>query len=133
MSISRKKSNITLDSLLQDLKAGKFQPVYFLTGEETWNIDRITDFFSDDILREEEKPFNLQIFYGKDTNIDTVIMAARRYPMMSRYQVVIVKEAQQMIKLEITVKNMKIKLLHFGILKPARLLNKSEKLNTIMA
>jgi len=91
---------MTYNSLIQELKARKYQPVYFLMGEESYFIDAISDYFKDHILHEDEKSFNLHIVYGRDTTVETIISLARRFPMMSRYQVVIVKEAQQLDTLD---------------------------------
>lgn len=84
----------TPESVLSDLKSGKIAPVYFLQGEETYYIDQISDFIEDNILNESEKGFNQTIVYGRDANVSTVLNHARRFPMMSEKQVVIVKEAQ---------------------------------------
>jgi len=85
---------------MRDLKAGKINPLYFLEGEEPYYIDIVSDYIAENILKEEEKAFNLQIFYGKDTTLETIISASRRFPMMSPYQVIIVKEAQQLGSLD---------------------------------
>ena len=69
-------------------------------GEETYYIDEITNYIIDNVLTEEEKGFNQTIYYGKDVDAATVVMAARRYPMMSQHQVVVVKEAQYLDKIE---------------------------------
>ena len=63
-------------------------------GEESYYIDLITDYITENVLTETEKEFNLTILYGADVDVATVINAAKRYPMMSKYQVVVVKEAQ---------------------------------------
>jgi DNA polymerase III subunit delta len=80
--------------ILTDLKAGKFAPVYFLQGEETYYIDRISDYIEQNALTDAEKGFNQVIVYGKDATMATILTHARRYPMMAQRQVVIVKEAQ---------------------------------------
>ncbi|MBP1663432.1 MAG: polymerase delta subunit [Bacteroidetes bacterium] len=84
----------TYQQIMTDLRRKAYSPVYFLMGEESFYIDLISDFMEDKILDESEKDFNLTVLYGKDVDIATVINAAKRYPMMSEYQVVIVKEAQ---------------------------------------
>ncbi|WP_075602319.1 DNA polymerase III subunit delta [Saccharicrinis aurantiacus] len=86
--------------IMADLKNRQFKPIYFLMGEETYYIDQITNYITDNCLTEEEKGFNQTILYGKDTDVNTVILTARRYPMMSQYQVVVVKEAQNLDKIE---------------------------------
>lgn len=86
----------TYDSIIAELKKGVFRPVYYLMGEESYFTDRITDYIAEHALDELEREFNMTVFYGLDTNIDNVISAARRYPMMAERQVIIVKEAQMM-------------------------------------
>ncbi|MDR1585623.1 MAG: DNA polymerase III subunit delta [Prevotellaceae bacterium] len=88
------KKTITYEQILSDLKQKQYAPVYLLTGEEAYYIDLISDFIQNNVLDEMEREFNLTVLYGKDTDISSVINAAKRYPMMSNYQVVIVKEAQ---------------------------------------
>ena len=91
------KQNLTLDSyvnIIDELKNKIFKPIYFLTGDETYYIDKISDYIADNVLTAEEKAFNQTIIYGKDISIADVINSARRFPMMSNYQVIIVKEAQ---------------------------------------
>lgn len=85
--------------ILTDLKRRIFKPVYFLSGEEAYYIDLISDYIEANVLDENEKEFNQTILYGKDADMDTIISAAKRFPMMSEYQVVIVKEAQNLKEL----------------------------------
>ena len=80
--------------ILSDLRAGKYAPVYFLQGEETFYIDLISDYIETNVLTEAEKGFNQVVVYGKDVMMATVLTHARRFPMMAQRQVVIVKEAQ---------------------------------------
>jgi DNA polymerase-3 subunit delta len=77
-----------------DLKAGKFAPVYFLQGEESFYIDMISNYIETHALTESEKGFNQVILYGKDVTMASILTNARRFPMMAERQVVIVKEAQ---------------------------------------
>ena len=70
--------------------------MYFLHGDESFYIDTISDFFEEKVMKEGEKAFNFTVLYGKDTDFKDVVDTARRYPMMSDYQLVIVKEAQEM-------------------------------------
>jgi DNA polymerase-3 subunit delta len=81
--------------ILTDLKARKFSPVYFLQGEESYFIDVVSDYIEANVLTDAEKGFNQVIVYGKDVTMATLLTHARRFPMMSQYQVVIAKEAQE--------------------------------------
>ncbi|MBO7132861.1 MAG: DNA polymerase III subunit delta [Bacteroidales bacterium] len=87
---------MTYNEILNDLKNKIYKPVYLLYGEESYFIDKITDYISENVLTEAEKAFNQVVIYGKDTDVTSVIQAARRFPMMSNHQVVIVKEAQHL-------------------------------------
>ncbi len=82
------------DQIMSDLRNKKYAPIYFLMGEETYYIDEISDYIAANVLTETEKTFNQTVIYGKDTDIATVINAAKRFPMMANNQVIIVKEAQ---------------------------------------
>jgi DNA polymerase III subunit delta len=90
----------TYEEIISDLKNRIFKPVYFLAGEEPYYIDLITDYIQDKVLDEAEKAFNQIIIYGDDTNISAIIDTARRFPMMASHQVVIIKEAQSLKKIE---------------------------------
>jgi DNA polymerase III subunit delta len=82
------------DSVLKDLQSNKYAPIYFLQGEETFYIDRISDWIENNALDASARSFNQVILYGKDTDMAGILTNARRFPMMSDRQVVIVKEAQ---------------------------------------
>jgi DNA polymerase-3 subunit delta len=82
--------------IIKDLKARKFKPLYLLQGEEPFYIDQVVDYIENNVLSDAERGFNQTILYGKDTDMATILSAAKRYPMMSDYQVIIVKEAQDL-------------------------------------
>ncbi len=86
--------------IVEDAKAGVFAPVYLLMGEEAYYPDMVCQAIIDNALEEEERDFNQTICYGMDVDADTVITAARRYPMMAERQLVVVKEAQNMKSLD---------------------------------
>ncbi len=85
---------MTYGSIMRDLKAGKYLPLYYLHGEEAYYIDKICDYIAEHALAPEERDFNQTILFGSDVTASQVADAARRYPMMAARQVVIVKEAQ---------------------------------------
>jgi DNA polymerase-3 subunit delta len=91
---------MTFEEILKQLKEKIYRPIYFLMGEEPYFIDRITEQIAAHVLKEEEKTFNQIILYGKDTDVPTIINTARRFPMMASHQVVIVREAQHLDKIE---------------------------------
>ena len=87
---------MTYKEIIAELKNKIYRPVYLLTGDEPFYTDRITEYISKNVLTESEKSFNQAVLYGKETNANDVITIARRFPMMSNYQVVILKEAQEL-------------------------------------
>ena len=86
--------NVSFDSIMDDLKARRYVPVYYLMGDESYYIDKISDYIAEHVLQPEERDFNQTILFGSDVTASQVADYARRYPMMSEHQVVIVKEAQ---------------------------------------
>lgn len=86
--------------IIQQIDNKVFSPVYFLMGEETFYIDKISEHISKNILSEEEKEFNQTTLYGKDIDVSTIISEAKQFPFGSEYRVVIVKEAQDIRTIE---------------------------------
>ncbi len=82
--------------IISDLEKKLFHPVYFFCGEEPFYIDMLTNVIEKSVLDETEREFNQFVFYGRDSNLATVLDAAYRFPMMANYQVIIVKEAQDL-------------------------------------
>ncbi len=88
------KQGVSYEQILSDLRRKAYKPVYLLMGEESYYIDIISDFIQDNVLDESQREFDMTVVYGKDTDMTSIVNAAKRYPMMSPHQVVIVKEAQ---------------------------------------
>lgn len=91
-----KKAGITYEEIVRQVQAGDFKPIYYLMGEESYYIDRVSDFIVQKALTEDERDFNLTILYGPQTTGEEVVNAAKRYPMMAERQVVLVREAQNL-------------------------------------
>ena len=91
---------MTFEQIIADIKARKFKPVYLLMGDEPYYIDEITDMLVSTVLPEEEKDFNQTIRYGMETDVASVITMARSFPMISDYQLIVIKEAQNLTKIE---------------------------------
>ena len=91
---------MTFDQIIRDLNNKIYYPVYFFSGEESYYIDTLSDYIEKNVLDEQEKEFNQTVVYGRDIKVLDLISIARRFPMMANYQVVIVKEAQDIDKIE---------------------------------
>ncbi|MDD2327852.1 MAG: DNA polymerase III subunit delta [bacterium] len=93
-------SKNSYEAIRAEILQGQLKPVYLLMGEEGYFIDRLTDLLEEKVLTETEKDFNLLTFYGADSDVHTIISAARRYPMMAERQLIVLKEAQNLPRFE---------------------------------
>ena len=87
---------ISYEALVSDLKQRKYMPLYLLMGEEPYYIDKVTQVIEETVLTPEERDFNQTVLYGLDANAAQIADMAKRFPMMAPYQVIIVKEAQNL-------------------------------------
>ena len=85
---------------MKELKEHHYKPVYYLMGEESYYIDKVSDWIAENVLQPEERDFNQTVLFASDVNASQIVDAAKRYPMMAQYQVLIVKEAQNLKNIE---------------------------------
>ena len=93
-------TDVLCRDLVKEARSGYFRPVYLLMGDEPYYVDMVCDAILEHCLDESERDFNQTVCYGADVDADTVITAARRYPMFADRQLVVIKEAQMMKNLE---------------------------------
>lgn len=91
---------MTYEDIMKDLKAGKYVNVYLLQGDEPYFIDKISGYIENNVLTPDERVFNQTVVYGKDIDVRNLDVMARRFPAMAKYQVIIVKEAQDIKKID---------------------------------
>lgn len=84
------------EDIIRQLKAKEYAPVYFLTGDEPYFIDSISDFIEENVLTESEKAFNQVKLYGRDVDFKSVVDQVTQFPLMAEKRVVLLKEAQSM-------------------------------------
>jgi len=92
---------IQMNSILAQINAGKFSPVYILMGDEPYYSDVIMEAILKNALQPHERDFNQTIVYAQDTTTADIVQNCRRYPMFAERQLVVVKEAQHLTKLDI--------------------------------
>lgn len=97
---AKKKAGVTHEDIVKDVRAGKIAPIYYLMGEESYYIDKVSEYLINAVLKPEEKDFNLITLFGWDTQIDAVINAAKGFPMGAERLVVCVKEAQNLSQID---------------------------------
>lgn len=91
---------MTFEQIMQDLQNKNYSPIYLLMGEESYFIDQLSNYIAKNVLTESEQSFNQTVVYGKDADVRNIDSMAKRFPMMSSHQVVIVKEAQELRNIE---------------------------------
>ncbi len=89
-----KRETVTFAALQKEIKGGKFRNIYVLQGEEPYFIDRLQQLIIDTALTEDQRDFNLSVFYGNNANVREVISTCQQYPTFSDRKVVVVREAQ---------------------------------------
>jgi len=89
-----KRETVTFTSLSKEIKGGKFRNIYVLQGEEPYYIDRLQQLIIDTALTEDQRDFNLSLYYGNSANVREVISACQQYPAFSEHKVVVLREAQ---------------------------------------
>ena len=93
-----KKETVTFAALQKEIKGGKFRNIYVLQGEEPYFIDRLQQLIIVTALTEDQRDFNLTIYYGNTANVREVISTCRQYPTFAERKVVVVREAQLIAK-----------------------------------
>lgn len=91
----------SFNAIRKDILQRRFKPIYLLMGDESYFIDALTELLAETVLTETEKDFNMLTFYGVDADVNLIIASARRFPMMAEYQLIIVKEAQNLNNFEL--------------------------------
>lgn len=94
--MAEKNTSITYGAIMKKLMAGEFAPIYILMGDESYYIDKISDYIAENVLKPEERDFNQSIVFGADTTAAAVADLCKGYPMMAERRVVILKEAQNL-------------------------------------
>ena len=103
----KKNTGTSYKTIMRDLKARHFSPIYILMGDESYYIDKISDYIAEHVLRPEERDFNQTVVFGSDISASQIVDSAKAFPMMAEKRVVIVKEAQNLKGTEPLVKYFK--------------------------
>ncbi|MBG0781950.1 MAG: DNA polymerase III subunit delta [Bacteroidales bacterium] len=90
----------TFEQIISEIRNKVYHPIYFLMGEEPYFIDTISDMLEEQVLDPADQAFNQMVVYGRDVDVETIVNQARNYPMTGDYQVLIVKEAQDIKQID---------------------------------
>lgn len=87
---------VSFDQLMRNLVNKVYSPIYFLHGDEPYYIDEVISYIENNVLNEADKAFNQTVVYGRDVTGRDIADRCRVYSMLNNYQVIIVKEAQDL-------------------------------------
>ncbi len=87
-------------ALREEILQGDIKPFYLFFGKEHYYIDELCKLLMEQVVPPEERDFGQIVYYGADVTANQVVSTARQFPMMIARQIVVVKEAQMMKKVE---------------------------------
>ncbi len=96
--MAEKKASPTYFGLRSEIQKGNFRPIYVLHGEEPYYIDQLSELIVSTALSEDERDFNLEVYYGNDALVTDVINSCKQYPVFAERRVVVLREAQLISK-----------------------------------
>ncbi|MBC7421197.1 MAG: DNA polymerase III subunit delta [Bdellovibrio sp.] len=82
--------------LYKDLELKKFQPIYFLFGDEPYLLNQCTHRFKFSVLDENTVDFNYSLFYAADADVTNIKDAVETLPVFTSHRLVILKNAHEL-------------------------------------
>lgn len=114
-----------------------FLPVYLLFGEEDFLVEKNAMTLKNAALGEGDPSFNYHLFRGSDHKAEDIVAAANEFPFMSERRVILVREADALLKKPALGKYVQnpatetVLILCGGSLKPGRAKKRSAKNGSI--
>lgn len=90
-----RKSALPISDAVKNLKKGKILPIYYLFGEDTYNLGLTVKAIEDAVSSFLISDFDKDVCYSDDRNLQDVINAARAFPFGSEKKLIIYKEAEK--------------------------------------
>ena len=84
----------TFETIINQIIRNQIAPFYLLSGTEAYFIDNIEKTIYNQVVTDETKDFDYSLFYGRDTTATEIIDTAKRFPMLSKFHLIVVREAQ---------------------------------------
>ncbi|MBN1560225.1 DNA polymerase III subunit delta [candidate division KSB1 bacterium] len=82
----------TIGNFYADLNLGKIAPLYLFFGEEEFLIGQMIDAVRKAALQPGDEDFNLNIYYGNETDGAAIVNAAMSFPLLAARRLVMVKD-----------------------------------------
>jgi len=86
---------VDLNSIARQTAEGKFHPVYFFHGDETYLTRQAIDTVVERAVDKATADFNYERFYGADMNADGLFTSISTPPMMAPRRVVLVRNLEK--------------------------------------
>ncbi|NTW56613.1 MAG: DNA polymerase III subunit delta [Chlorobiaceae bacterium] len=88
-----------MDALKKNIQAGKIDPVYFLSGPESYLREEFAEFVKAAVFpSESDAAFNTHILYGPEITPGELVSKASEYPMFTEKQLIIVRQFEKIKK-----------------------------------
>lgn len=87
---------MTPSALRDQIGKGQADPLYVLAGADDREKSELAAVFAE-LVEPELRAFNVERFYGGDTDVVTVVEAARTLPMMAARRVVVLLQADRLL------------------------------------
>ena len=85
-----------MEDIIKDARSGRVAPVYVLAGTEPYFIDSLSNELTGLLMPEQNRDFDMSLFYGLETDANRIIEACRQFPLLGDRRVVLVREPQQL-------------------------------------
>lgn len=84
--------------LMSSIEQGNYKPFYLLSGTEPYFIDQFEAKITELLTDEASRSFDYSLFYGKEADANEIVETAKRFPLLSSYHLVVIREAQHLDK-----------------------------------
>ena len=82
--------------LQKKIKSGDLPELLYLYGTEKFFLDRTLKQITDATVPEDARDFNLQVYHGKEMQIEAVLDSVRTLPVFSPNRLVVIKDADKL-------------------------------------
>ena len=86
------------NKIITKINNDEFFPIYILVGDENYFADNIIKLLTSKVVTDDSKDFDYFKFYGNEISEDQVIDAAKRFPLVGEYNLIVLKDAKNISK-----------------------------------
>ena len=87
---------MTVKDFYSELHQRKFSAVYFFYGDEDFLIDEAVESILDEVLKNSDRDFNLDILFAGEVEATEVVAQANAFPMMTERRVIILRDFERL-------------------------------------